>query len=111
MAKANGARLLGYDEKESEKEKEAQRKEQHGPSFLWLPGENHPSLFTGNLSGFCPGKRSQEMPQPAPPRSCFWGLGTSPTSNFAEQNAECVPLCIACHLLIPHIFPSVHTTI
>ena len=56
MAKANGARLLGYDEKESEKEKEAQRKEQHGPSFLWLPGENHPSLFTGNLSGFCPGK-------------------------------------------------------
>lgn len=28
MAKANVARLLGYDEKDSEKEKEAQRKEQ-----------------------------------------------------------------------------------
>ena len=28
MAKANVARLLGYDEKETEKEKEAQRKEQ-----------------------------------------------------------------------------------
>lgn len=28
MAKANVARLLGYDEKEPEKEKEAQRKEQ-----------------------------------------------------------------------------------
>lgn len=28
MTKANVARLLGYDEKESEKEKEAQRKEQ-----------------------------------------------------------------------------------
>ena len=95
MAKANGARLLGYDEKESEKEKEAQRKEQHGPSFLWLPGENHPSLFTGNLSGFCPGKRFQEMPQPVPPRSCFGGLGISPKSN-----AECVPLCIACQFCL-----------
>ena len=38
-------------------------------------------------------------------RSCFGGLGASPTNNFADQNAECVSLCIAGHLLLPHFSP------
>ena len=95
MAKANGARLLGYDEKESEKEKEAQRKEQHGPSFLWLPGEKHLSLFTGNLSGFCPEKRSKGTRSQLR-QGVVWGIGALPHKQFCRAKCR---VCTTLHCL------------